>query len=148
DVMAFDDLPPDSHTTPVPAVHDPLDGQGPTLRGEPGDDVELVGRTLGDRYLVEEAIGAGSMGTVFRGRHAQLRHAVAIKVMHPEPAPSSPTFGERFFREAKAASLFNHVNAVRVLDFGEEPDGLTYLVTELVEGRPLADVVEHEWPLS
>jgi serine/threonine-protein kinase len=67
--------------------------------------------------------------------------------MHAAVA-GDPTFAERFHREAKAASRLDHPNSIRVIDFGEEPDGLTYIAMEYVEGRDLHDVIQHDWPLS
>jgi serine/threonine protein kinase len=124
-------------------------GERPRLHRntDPPESPGLIGRILGGRYVIEAPIGSGAMGAVFRGRQILLGNAVAIKVMHAQFA-TDPTFGARFFREAKAATLFDHPSAVRVIDFGEEPDRLAYIVTELVHGRSLATMLHVEWPLS
>jgi eukaryotic-like serine/threonine-protein kinase len=105
-----------------------------------GEDVEGPGR-IGALEL-EEEIGRGGMGRVFRARHVRLDRAVAVKFLAREVA-SSPEAQARFAREARALALLDHPNIVRVHDFGEE-EGERFLVMELVEGRSLAELL----PLS
>ncbi len=107
----------------------------------------LVGRTIAGKYVIETFLGGGAMGAVFRARQTALEKVVAIKVMHGELAKDA-TFAVRFHREAKAASRLDHPNSMRVLDFGEEPDGLLYIAMELLEGRDLYKVIHEDWPLS
>ncbi|MBA2540603.1 MAG: protein kinase, partial [Deltaproteobacteria bacterium] len=80
--------------------------------------MSLEGKIVLDRYLVEEAIGRGAMGSVYRGRHIKLPRKVAIKVLHPDLL-HEPNIVERFHREAKAAAKLSHPNVVNVLDFGQ-----------------------------
>ena len=84
---------------------------------------------------LEEEIGRGGMGQVFRARHVRLDRQVAVKFLTGEAA-ASPEAQARFAREARALALLDHPNIVRVHDFGEE-EGERFLVMELVEGRPL-----------
>ncbi|HVH45149.1 MAG TPA: protein kinase [Labilithrix sp.] len=107
----------------------------------------LVGRTIAGRYRIEQHVGSGSMGDVFRARHVGLGTDVAVKIMRPSVAKDT-NFKERFYREAKAASRLEHQNSVRVIDFGTESDGLVYLVMEFLRGRDLLDVLRTESPLS
>jgi eukaryotic-like serine/threonine-protein kinase len=107
----------------------------------------LVGRTIAGKYVVENLIGSGAMGAVFRARQVALEKTVAIKVMHGEHA-DDPAFAGRFHREAKAASRLNHPNSIQVLDFGAEPDGLLYIAMEYLDGRSLHHVLRDEWPLA
>jgi len=88
---------------------------------------------------LEEEIGRGGMGRVFRARHVRLDRAVAVKFLAGEAA-SSPEAQARFAREARALGLLDHPNIVRVHDFGDE-EGERFLVMELVEGRSLAQVL-------
>jgi serine/threonine protein kinase len=111
-----------------------------------GDQPSLIGRTLGDRYVVERVLGTGAMGTVFCARQMGLGTLTAVKVLHPRLS-SDPGLVERFQREAFAASRLDHPNALRVLDFGQDGD-LLYLVTEYVEAGDLLTLMEAEWPLS
>ncbi len=97
----------------------------------PADDSP---RTLGQLEL-EEEIGRGGMGSVWRARHKGLDRTVAVKLL-PEHLAKEPEFKQRFEREARALALLDHPNIVRVHDFGHEGDE-SYIVLELVEGSTL-----------
>ena len=130
------------------------------------DDAKaVIGRTIAGKFAIESIIGAGAMGTVYKARQIALEKAVAIKVMHRSPrtesggtppAGSDPNsassgdemFAARFLREAKAASRIDHPNSLRVIDFGEEPDGLLYMAMEFLDGRDLFTVIRQEFPLA
>jgi eukaryotic-like serine/threonine-protein kinase len=107
---------------------------------------DLVGRTVARRYCIEQHVGGGAMGDVYRARHVGLGTDVALKIMRPSIAGESE-FKERFYREAKAASRLDHPNSVRVLDYGQEDDGLVYLAMEFLRGRDLLEVIREDWPL-
>jgi len=107
----------------------------------------LVGRTIGGKFVIERLLGAGAMGAVYRAHQTALERAVAIKVMHGELA-ADPTYAARFHREAKAVSRLDHPNLIRVLDYGQEADGLLYIAMEFLDGRDLFSVIEEEWPLT
>lgn len=111
------------------------------------DHGALVGRTIAGKFRIEKYLGGGAMGAVYLARQTALEKNVAVKVMHPRLA-ADKTFATRFQREAKAASRLDHVNSVRMLDFGEEPDGLLYMAMEYLEGRTLHEVIREDWPLS
>jgi serine/threonine-protein kinase len=106
----------------------------------------LIGRTIAGKFAIEAFLGGGAMGSVFRARQMALEKTVAIKVMHRDLS-RDPMFAMRFLREAKAASRIDHANSMRVLDFGEEPDGLLYMAMEYLDGRDLFSVIQQEWPL-
>jgi eukaryotic-like serine/threonine-protein kinase len=106
----------------------------------------LVGRTIGEKFALEAILGAGAMGAVYRARQIALDKIVAVKVMH-RGLLADPTFAGRFHREAKAASRLDHPNSIRILDFGEEPDGLLYIVMDYLDGRDLLRVIQEDWPL-
>ncbi|HEY1693460.1 MAG TPA: protein kinase [Polyangiaceae bacterium] len=101
----------------------------------------LIGSTLAGRYLVEEVIGEGGMATVYRARHKLVDRPCAVKVMNPALA-SDPTTRERFRREAKSAQTLAHPNVIEIFDQGETPEGTTYIVMELLDGKTLADLTE------
>ncbi len=109
----------------------PLSSVPPSVTNDP-----LLGRTLGGKYVIAALIGAGGAGSVYRAHHVMLQKDIAIKVMHPS-LRKDPTFGERFHAEALAASKLDHPNVLRVLDYGEEPDGLLYIAMELLVGTEL-----------
>ena len=111
-----------------------------------GDD-PLIGRAIAGKFVIERLLGAGAMGAVYRAHQTALERPVAIKVMHGGLA-ADPTYAARFQREAKAASRLDHPNLIRVLDYGQEADGLLYIVMEYLDGRDLFAVLVEEWPLS
>jgi serine/threonine-protein kinase len=129
----------------------------------PRDDAKaIIGRKIAGKFAIESIIGAGAMGTVYKAKQIALDKAVAIKVMSRSPRtesggtppdgsdPSSSgdeMFAARFLREAKAASRIDHPNSLRVIDFGEEPDGLLYMAMEFLDGRDLFTVIRQDFPL-
>ncbi|MCL2449370.1 MAG: protein kinase, partial [Polyangiaceae bacterium] len=110
---------------------------------EPGD--ALIGRTVAGKYRIESKVGAGAMGAVYRGHQLALDKTVALKVLHRQYA-DDPTFVARFEREAKAATVVDHPNSMRVLDFGQDSDGLLYIVMEFLDGTDLHRVLRHGGP--
>ncbi|APR84380.1 Serine/threonine-protein kinase pkn3 [Minicystis rosea] len=95
-----------------------------------------IGQVLAGKYELVKLLGQGGMGKVFKGEHLSLGVPVAVKTMHPEIAASND-YVRRFRREAHAASVLNHPNAVRVLDFGED-NGILYMVMEFLQGASLS----------
>jgi serine/threonine-protein kinase len=108
------------------------------------EDDPLLGRVVAaGKYRIESLIGEGSAGAVYRGRHLALDKGLAIKVLHPRFRADN-TFARRFFAEARAASRLDHPNVARVQDFGEEPDGLLYIVMELLRGMDLRQLMHSD----
>ena len=99
----------------------------------------MRGRVLGDRYVVSEHLGKGGMGSVYRAKHRTLGKDVAVKILDLQLA-EDPVARRRFFREARDASRLVHPHNVNVIDFGYEGDGVSYLVMDIVPGRPLRDL--------
>jgi serine/threonine-protein kinase len=109
--------------------------------------VELApGTLLGGRYRVEELIGSGGFGAVFRATQLALGREVAVKVILPGIVPDDGLL--RFQREATLAQRLSHPNTVRVLDFGSSADGSPFLVFELLQGRTLESEVVRTRGLS
>lgn len=106
----------------------------------------MIGRTVAGKYAIVDLVGEGAMGAVYRAHQIALGTSLALKVLHPKHA-SDPMFAARFLREAQAASRVDHPNSIRVLDFGQEPDGLLYLAMEYLDGKTLAKLIEEESPL-
>jgi len=121
------------------------DGGGGEGAGEEPDP--LLGRNVGRKFVLEKQLGAGAMGAVYRARQTALEKVVAIKVMHGELA-RDPMFAARFHREAKAASRLDHPNSIRILDYGQDDDGLLYIAMEYLDGRDLSHLIVQDWPLS
>ncbi|MEZ4340146.1 MAG: protein kinase [Sandaracinaceae bacterium] len=97
---------------------------------------ELLGRTLGGTYRIEERLGAGGMGAVFRATHLRTSRSYAVKVLLPEVAVRRDAM-KRFQREAEAVGALGHANVVAIHDF-DVADGWAYLVMDLLEGEDLA----------
>src|SRR5688572_26526512 len=102
------------------------------------------GVPLLSRFDVGEKLGEGATAVVYRTWDRQLGRWVALKVLR-EPVASSEIARERFRREAHAAAGLSHPHLVTVHDAGEH-EGRLYLVMELVDGRPLADVLSERRP--
>ena len=100
------------------------------------------GTVIDGKYRVRRPLAEGGMGRVFVADHVFLGKEVAIKVLHAELS-AEPDAVERFTVEARAASLIEHENVVRVSDFGRSPDGRLYLVMELLTGHTLGDELQH-----
>jgi serine/threonine protein kinase len=106
----------------------------------------LLGRAVAGKYEIRELLGTGAMGKVYRAYHSGLDKMVAIKVLIRIPGVEEAQ-ARRFRAEARAASRLEHPNSVQILDFGEEPDGLQYIVMELLEGIDLQQLVAEQGPL-
>jgi HEAT repeat protein len=106
---------------------------------------DLIGTTLGERYVITERLGQGGMGVVFKARHIVLDHTLAVKLLLK---PQDPEAQRRFFHEAKLASKLTHPNTVKISDFGVAPNGRSYLVMEFLSGPTLSRVLEDEAPLA
>jgi serine/threonine protein kinase len=100
---------------------------------------ELAGQSLGGYYL-EEEIGRGSMGVVYRGKQVALGREVAIKVL-PQSLARDSTYVARFIREAKIIAGLNHPNIVQIYDAGQQNKQL-YFVMEYVHGPTLASLLQ------
>jgi tRNA A-37 threonylcarbamoyl transferase component Bud32 len=96
----------------------------------------LIGRTLNHRYLIEDKIGEGGFGAVFRGKQIATGREVALKILHPHNS-SDQTIIARFKREAEACSRLRDIHTVTTYDFDETEDGILYLAMELLRGRSL-----------
>jgi serine/threonine-protein kinase len=100
----------------------------------------LLGRVIARKYRLDSLIGSGSTAAVYRAAHMDLGRHVAVKVLLEQRA-KEVQFVQRFRGEARAASQLEHPNVARVTDFGQEDDGLLYLVMELLVGRSLEAVL-------
>jgi len=107
----------------------------------------FVGRTVDEKYIVEERLGAGGMGAVYRARHLSMDRPVAIKFLQQRLVEDEAA-RLRFQTEARAAVKLRHANAVSVTDFGETAEGWVYIVMELLEGRTLREILTREAPLE
>ena len=106
-----------------------------------------VGRVLGDKYRLRACVGIGGTGAVYRADQIALGRTVAVKLLAEELADDAKLI-KRFHDEALAASRLNHPNTVSVIDYGQAPDGLLYLVMEFVRGPTLTQLIQQGHPLE
>ncbi|MBI2892482.1 MAG: protein kinase [Deltaproteobacteria bacterium] len=117
-------------------------GQEPVFAPDP-----LVGRILGGgKYEIRTHLGRGGTGNVYKARHVALDKLIAIKVLH-SAYQADVQFAARFHREALATSKLDHPNVMRVLDFGQEPDGLLYIAMEYLAGQDLQIILDTGGPM-
>ena len=99
-----------------------------------------AGSTIGKKYRLVRAIGAGTMGTVWAAEEIGASREVALKLL----SKSTAELRQRFLREVRLSSLLSHPNIVRLLDAGETDDGEPYLALELLSGESLADTLKNK----
>ena len=102
---------------------------------------------LEDRYRLEQCIGRGGMGIVYKARHILLKTLHAIKVILPELAGGDPGLVRRFRQEAMVAASIRHQNIVTVTDFGVVGEKMPFIVMDFIKGELLHDVLEREGKL-
>src|SRR6267154_2123962 len=107
----------------------------------------LIGRVFDEKYRLDQPLGGGGMGTVYRATHLMIERPVAVKVLS-QRFVGDETAQHRFRREARASGRMQHPNAVMVNDFGATEDGWLYIVMELLEGQTLRDLLAREAPLD
>lgn len=103
--------------------------------------LDLIGKTIGGRYVLKGALGSGGMGTVFEGEHIGLGRPVAIKVLNPAQAKKAVAV-QRFQQEARTAGAIGHPNICEVYDLGSLDDKSPYLVMEKLEGVTLSSRIQ------
>jgi DNA-binding response OmpR family regulator len=107
----------------------------------------LPGRVLDGKYRLDQRIGEGGFGAVFRATHLSLGRDVAVKIFRPSRGNDSPAGLERFRREGATACRIDHPNVVQVLDSAISDEGIAYIVMELLAGRSLAEEIRAHAPM-
>ncbi len=103
----------------------------------------LVGRKLAGRYHLVSLLGAGGMGSVYKGHDSAMSdRVVAVKVLAPHLVSDEKQV-QRFEQEARAANQLRHPNTISVLDFGRDPDGHIFMVIEFLTGETLTGILRH-----
>jgi len=135
--------PPETDRTVIST--DPLLEPHPIMQRQPPSELAaaMIGQQLGDIRL-EQYVGGGGMGSVFRGVDTRLDRTVAVKVLAKSRVGDADSLG-RFEMEARSAARLDHPNIARVHYVGEER-GHRYLVFEYIEGTNLRDLVYANGP--
>jgi serine/threonine protein kinase len=98
---------------------------------------KLIGEVLANRYRIENRLGEGAMGSVYKAKHVKVGRAFAVKVLHPRLLEDDKVL-QRFEREAELAGRLRHPNVIGVVDVGETHDGLRYMVMDFAEGPDMS----------
>ncbi len=101
----------------------------------------MLGRTL-KHFTIEETLGQGGMGVVYRARDTKLQRPVALKVMSPQ-ITADPEKRKRFFQEARAAARITHPAIAQVYDV-DEAEGTIFIAMELVEGKTVRSLIQNK----
>ncbi|MBC8067273.1 MAG: protein kinase [Deltaproteobacteria bacterium] len=110
--------------------------------GDPYLGLELAGK-----YKLEELIGEGAMGRVYKARQLALGKAFAVKILAPHLMNDEASHA-RFANEAHNAASLNHPNCVSIVDYGRTVDSVTYIVMEYIAGVTLERLISEQFPLS
>lgn len=111
------------------------------------DPYKLVGTSL-DRYEIQELVGIGGMGAVYRAQHDITKAKVAIKVLRPDLAAVEELGVSLFFEEASKIVSLNHPSIIKVAHADYTADGAAYMVMEWIDGRTLEEELQEIGPLS
>ncbi len=110
--------------------------------------MNLIGKTIGNRYEILEEAGNGGMATVYKAKDYVLNRYVAVKVLKDEYTTDTD-FIKRFNTEAQSAAGLSHPNIVSIYDVGhEEKNNLYYIVMELVKGKTLKEIIKKDGIIS
>jgi len=96
------------------------------------------------QYTLEQKLGEGGIGLVYRARHAMMRRPTAVKLLQPEKTGEASL--ARFEREVQQTARLTHPNTITIYDYGRTPDGVFYYAMELLDGATLEAVVDLDGP--
>jgi serine/threonine protein kinase len=97
-------------------------------------------------YEIENVVGVGGIGILYRARQLRLDRPVALKLVEPDKA-SDPVIRERLRREARSVAALDHPNVVPLYEAGEQ-DGMVFIATRWVEGTELGALIDRDGPMD
>ncbi len=101
----------------------------------------FVGKVIDGRYEIQQRVGEGGMGVVYKARQISIDRVIALKMLNPQMA-QDPTWVQRFYNEAKACSRLQHPNTIRMFDFGQTSDARLFMTMEFLDGVSLRDALQ------
>ncbi len=105
----------------------------------------MIGEIIQDRYHIEQLLGEGGFGAVYKAMDRKFDREIAIKLLN-QSVKSNSDHAQRFITEAKVTSQLSHRNIPVVYDFGESKEGQLFIATELFRGASLEEVIDHVYP--
>ncbi|MEW6408027.1 MAG: serine/threonine-protein kinase [Patescibacteria group bacterium] len=111
------------------------------------EEENWAGKIIDSKIRIIRVVGKGGMGLICEAEQIPLERRVAVKLLRKEFYYDQMTV-RRFLKEAQAAARLDHPNIIRVIDFGQTPSGVLYLVMEYLVGRTLRDEIEEKKTLS
>ncbi len=108
-------------------------------KSDSSETSSVADKVFGGRYHLQEKLGAGGMGAVYRAYDDVLKKTVAVKLLLPNLQAAAMI---RFHQEAKATARLKHKNILTVLDFGQSESGELYLVMDYLDGQSLQDLLK------
>jgi serine/threonine-protein kinase len=101
----------------------------------------FVGKVIDGRYEIQQRVGEGGMGVVYKARQMSIDRVIALKMLNQQ-MQGDQTWVQRFYNEAKACSRLQHPNTIRMFDFGQTQDGRLFMTMEFLDGQSLRDALQ------
>ena len=101
----------------------------------------FVGKVIDGRYEIQQRVGEGGMGVVYKARQMSIDRVIALKMLNQQ-MQGDQQWVQRFYNEAKACSRLVHPNTIRMFDFGQTPDGRLFMTMEFLDGVSLRDALQ------
>ncbi len=100
----------------------------------------FVGKVIDGRYEIQQRVGEGGMGVVYKARQMSIDRTIALKMLNQQ-MQGDQQWVQRFYNEAKACSRLQHPNTIRMFDFGQTQDGRLFMTMEFLDGLSLRDAL-------
>ena len=102
----------------------------------------FVGKVIDGRYEIQQRVGEGGMGVVYKARQISIDRIIALKMLNQQMA-GDPQWVQRFYNEAKACSRLQHPNTIRMFDFGQTADQRLFMTMEFLDGVSLREALQN-----